>query len=62
MSFEESKIVYSAMREINYEGMELPINIYWDNTGRPALQPGTYTVDVFTDGYNIGTTKFVLRQ
>ncbi len=60
--FESSKIVYSAMREINYEGMELPINIYWDNTGNPTLLPGIYTVDVFTDGYNIGTTTFVMRQ
>ena len=60
--FEDLKIPYTAMREVNYEGMELPINIYWDNTGKEALMPGTYTVDVFADGYNIGTTTFVMRQ
>jgi FtsZ-binding cell division protein ZapB len=60
--FEDLKIPYTAMREVNYEGMELPINIYWDNTGKEPLLPGTYTVDVFADGYNIGTTTFVMRQ
>lgn len=58
--FEDLKIPYTAMREVNYEGMELPINIYWDNTGKEALIPGTYKVDVFADGYNIGTAEFIL--
>lgn len=60
--FEDLNIPYTAMREVNYEGMELPINIYWDNTGKEPLLPGTYTVDVFADGYNIGTQTFVMRQ
>jgi chromosome segregation ATPase len=60
--FEDLKIPFTAMREVNYEGMELPVNIYWDNTGKKPLMPGTYTVDVFADGYNIGTTTFVMRQ
>lgn len=60
--FEDLKIPYTAMREVNYEGMELPINIYWDNTGKDPLLPGTYTVDVFADGYNIGTSSFVMTQ
>lgn len=60
--FEDLKIPYTAMREVNYEGMELPVNIFWDNTGKKPLMPGTYTVDVFADGYNIGTTTFVMRQ
>ncbi|MBN1767545.1 MAG: hypothetical protein JXR50_11580 [Prolixibacteraceae bacterium] len=60
--FEDLKIPYTAMREVNYEGMELPINIYWDNTNKEQLLPGTYTVDVFADGYNIGTTSFVMTQ
>lgn len=60
--FEDLKIPYTEMREVNYEGMELPINIFWDNSGKDNLLPGTYTVDVFADGYNIGTTSFVLRR
>lgn len=60
--FEDLKIPYTAMREVNYEGMELPVNIYWDNTGKEALLAGTYTVDVFADGYNIGSASFVLTK
>lgn len=60
--FEDLKIPYTAMREVNYEGMELPIKIYWDNTNKDPLMAGTYTVDVFADGYNIGTTTFVLTK
>ncbi len=60
--FEDLRIPYTAMREVNYEGMELPVNVFWDNTGHEQLMPGTYTVDVFADGYNIGTAEFVLRR
>ncbi len=60
--FEDLEIPYSAMREVNYEGQSLPVNIFWDNTGFEALIPGTYMVDVFADGYNIGSTTFVLRK
>jgi hypothetical protein len=59
--FEDLKIQYSAVREVNYEGDELPVNIYWDNTGEPELIVGQYTVDVFVDGSNIGTTTFDLK-
>ncbi len=60
--FENMNIPYSAMREVIYEGEELSVNIYWDNTGRPQLVPGIYTIDVFADGNNIGTGTFSLRQ
>ncbi|MDA3928846.1 MAG: hypothetical protein PF541_07780 [Prolixibacteraceae bacterium] len=60
--YEDLKIAYTAKREVNYEGMELPINIYWNNTGKDPLLAGTYTVDVFADGYNIGSSEFVLRK
>ncbi len=60
--FEDLKIPYSAMREVTYEGNSLPVNIFWDNTGEPELIPGTYTVDVFVDGNNIGTTTFELKR
>lgn len=60
--FEDLQIPYTAMREVNYEGMDLPINIYWDNTGKDPLLPGSYTIDVFADGFNVGTTTFVLKH
>lgn len=58
--FEDLSIQYSAMREVNYEGNDLPIAIYWDNEGKPFMT-GIYTVDVFADGNNIGTTTLELR-
>jgi len=59
--YEDLKIPYSAKREVTYEGNALPVNIFWDNAGAEFM-PGEYTVDVFTDGNNIGTTKFVMKR
>jgi FtsZ-binding cell division protein ZapB len=58
--FEDLRIQYSAMREVNYEGNDLPIAIYWDNEGKPFMS-GRYTIDVFADGNNIGTTTLDLK-
>ena len=59
--FEDLKIPFSASREVTYEGNALPVNIFWDNKGQEFL-PGEYTVDVFADGNNIGTTKFLMKR
>ncbi len=59
--FEDLKIQYSAMREVVYEGHDLPVAIFWDNSGEPELMAGKYTIDVFADGNNIGTTSLELR-
>ena len=59
--FEDLKIPYSAKREVTYEGNELPVNIFWDNEGAEFLS-GDYSVDIFADGNNIGTTKFMLKR
>lgn len=58
--YEDLRIQYSAMREVNYEGNDLPVAIYWDNEGKPFMT-GIYTIDVFADGNNIGTTTLELR-
>lgn len=59
--FEDLKIPYSAMREVNYEGLELPVAIYWDNSGEPEMMPGKYEVNLFADGNEIGETTFELK-
>jgi len=56
--FEDLKIPYSAKREVTYEGNTLPVNIFWDNQGAEFM-PGEYTIDLFADGNNIGTTKLL---
>ncbi|MDP3916448.1 MAG: hypothetical protein Q8R96_22200 [Bacteroidota bacterium] len=60
-AFEDLKIPYSAKREVTYEGNSLPVNIFWDNEGAEFL-PGEYTIDIFADGSNIGTTKFMMKR
>ena len=59
--FEDLKIPFSAMREVNYEGQDLPVAIYWDNSGESELMVGTYTIDLFADGNNIGTTTLEFK-
>lgn len=59
--FEDLKIPFSAMREVNYEGQDLPVAIYWDNAGESELMVGTYTIDLFADGNNIGTTTLEFK-
>jgi FtsZ-binding cell division protein ZapB len=59
--FEDLKIAYSAMREVNYEGLDLPVNIFWDNKGESELMTGKYTIDLFADGNNIGTTTIEFK-
>ena len=59
--FEDMKIPYSAMREVEYEGEELQVSIYWDNSKSAPLVAGKYAVDIFADGRNIGTTSFDVR-
>jgi archaellum component FlaG (FlaF/FlaG flagellin family) len=49
------------MREVNYEGMDLPVAIYWDNAGESPLMIGTYSIDLFADGNNIGTTSIEFK-
>ena len=59
--FEDRRIPYSAVREVNYEGLDLPVAIYWDNANEPELKTGVYTINVFADGNMIGETKLELR-
>jgi hypothetical protein len=39
----------------------LPVSIYWDNAREAQLIAGRYTVDVFADGRNIGSTSFDVK-
>lgn len=57
--FENTKLVYSAKREIDYEGDELEVAIFWNNDG--SLIEGEYKIDVFAEGNHIGNAKFILK-
>ena len=53
------QLVFSAKRQLEYENKDIEMCIYWDNTS--SLIPGTYTVYVYSEGYEIGSTTFALK-
>jgi len=57
--FENTKLVYSAKRDIDFEGDALEVAIFWDNDG--SLISGEYKVDIFAEGNHIGSSKFLLK-
>ncbi|MDQ1772420.1 hypothetical protein GQR60_17455 [Labilibaculum sp. A4] len=57
--FENTKLSYSATREIDYEGEQLDVAVFWDNDG--SLIEGEYKVDVFAEGNHIGSAKFLMK-
>ena len=54
--YEGKEIYFSSKRNIEYEGEEYPMTIYWDI--EEYLSPGTYRVDIFADGNMIGKKTF----
>ena len=44
-----------------YDNGELPVSIYW-NAGGYTLTPGNYTVEVFADGYRLGTRSVPMKE
>lgn len=59
-TFEGQSINYSARRPVEYEGEELPVVIYWDV--QEFLHPGNYKIQIFADGYMIGSAGFSLKN
>jgi hypothetical protein len=58
--FENKYINYSARRPIEYEGEDVAVSIYWDV--EEFLNPGTYRAEIFADGYQIGSMRFMLKD
>ncbi len=59
--FEGKSIPCSARKSIEYSGDEISgITIYWDVN--QALNPGDYTVELFTDGYRLTSRHFTLKK
>ena len=57
--YENTQIAFSAKRDIEYEGNELEVSIFWDNDD--SLIKGKYTLDLFSEGIHIGNSSFVLK-
>ncbi len=58
-SYENRELEYSIRKDVEYNGEDLPVIVYWDVN--ETLSAGAYRVDIFADGNNIGTTSFTLR-
>ncbi|MBP3331278.1 MAG: hypothetical protein J6K90_01750 [Tidjanibacter sp.] len=56
--FEGDQITYSAVREIDYQNGDLPVSIYYSDS---AILAGTYLVQVYMDGYMVGSSEVLLK-
>ncbi|MDD4644465.1 MAG: hypothetical protein PHY99_00590 [Bacteroidales bacterium] len=55
-----TQVPYSAMREVEYEGESLEVCIYYETTPDEVVS-GTYYIDLYLEGAQIGTTSFSLK-
>ena len=57
--YENTQLEYSIKKLIEYTGEEQSLTVYWDV--EEYLNPGEYTVYLFSDGVMIGEKSFVLE-
>ena len=58
--FEDDKITFSALREVDYKGEKVDMVIYYE-CDEGELTSGTYKTEIFCDGSMIGSTDIVLK-
>lgn len=54
------QMIYSASREVDYQGTEVEICIYFDNGSQPFVK-GVYTVDAYTEEGKLGSADLLLK-
>lgn len=59
-SYDGTTVASTAMREMDYDNTELSVTVFW--TVNSTLTPGDYTVEVFADGYRLGTRRFNIKK
>jgi predicted RNase H-like nuclease (RuvC/YqgF family) len=57
--YENTQLEYSIKKLIEYTGEEQSVTVYWDV--EEFLNPGAYTVYIFSDGVMIGEKSFTLE-
>lgn len=57
-TFENKELNYSMVKEYEYEGEDININLFWNIDN--YLAPGIYQVNIFSDGNLIGSKDFNL--
>ena len=58
--YENRQLEYSIRKDIEYTGEEQAVQVFWDVS--EALSAGSYRVDIFADGHNIGTTSLTFNK
>ncbi|MDR2886111.1 MAG: hypothetical protein LBU95_04950 [Rikenellaceae bacterium] len=53
-----SQLTYSAMREVDYQGQDLAVSLYYTGGG---ITDGKYHVDIYMDGHRIGSSEIILK-
>lgn len=53
-----SQLIYSAMREVDYNGEELEVCVYYKDS---EFMSGAFDIEVFLDGAFVGSTQLVLK-
>ena len=53
------QMIYSASREVDYQGEEVEICIYFAAT--QGFEKGKYTVDIYTEETKLGTAEMILK-
>ncbi len=53
------RLIYSASREVDYQGDEVEVCVYY--AGNQGFVKGVYTIDVFTSRGKLGTAQVLLR-
>jgi len=59
-NYGESKLIYSASREVDYMNQDVEMCIFLDNTGDFII--GNYSVELFLENNIIGRTNFMLSK
>ncbi|MCT4586181.1 MAG: hypothetical protein N4A71_00010 [Carboxylicivirga sp.] len=59
-TYEDEEINYTAKRDFEYGGEDVDVCVYYTAADGELLK-GVYTVDIFVDGFNIGTGNFELK-
>lgn len=59
-TYEDEEINFSASREFEYGGEDVDVCVFY-NVADGELLSGVYVIDVFVDGFNIGTSSFELK-
>lgn len=60
-SIDGKQVGCTVQRTVEYDNGELPVNVYWGAAGT-TLTPGEYTVEVFADGYRLGSRRVLLKK